>query len=258
MNSKIQDHISTIKDIQFLTSDITSMWLNCSTLDFSPGQFLMLETPGFSLRRPFVIVDKKSDDVRIIFKLRGEGTHLLSRLSKNTELKILGPLGQAFPEPEPKTETILAGGGIGIVTLLPMAKYLHSKGHKKLRMFMGANNKDSLILMNEFKDFAEIITCTDDGSCGTKTNTVELIKSHLKDKGNAFTIYACGPNVMLKALGSFAMASKIKCHVSLEERMACGVGACLCCAVKTTDGIKRVCKDGPSFDVSKIKWDFGG
>jgi len=269
MSSKIKDYKSKIKKIQFLSQDIVSMYLNFplaegshrDNFDFSPGQFLMLETPGFPLRRPFVIVDKNGNDIRIIFKLRGEGTHLLSRLSEGTELKVLGPLGESFPEPDPNTEVILAGGGIGIVTLLPMAKYLTTQqkaknSEKKLRMFMGANNKDSLILMEEFKNYAEVITCTDDGSCGTKTNTVELIKNHLSDKGNAFTIYACGPNIMLKALGEFTKANKIKCHVSLEERMACGVGACLCCAVKTTDGIKRVCKEGPSFDISKIKWDF--
>jgi dihydroorotate dehydrogenase electron transfer subunit len=127
MSSKIQDHRSKIKKTQFLSPDIASMWLTVSkqnSFDFSPGQFLMLETPGFSLRRPFVIVDKNGDDIRIIFKLRGEGTHLLSRLSEATELKVLGPLGQAFPDPDPNTEVVLAGGGIGIVTLLPMAKYL--------------------------------------------------------------------------------------------------------------------------------------
>ncbi len=254
MLSKLSDRDAIIEKTELLSKDIVSMWLNCDGLDFEAGQFLMLETPGFSLRRPFVLVDKVNNSIRVIFKLRGEGTHLLSMLGPGTTLKVLAPLGEKFPDPEEASIPLLVGGGIGIVTMLPLAKKL-SKKHKPI-MFMGADTRNSLILENEFKDLAQIVTSTDDGSCGDKCNVVQLIEKYVfKNKGK-YTIYACGPNPMLRSLGKFAESKDIKCYVSLEERMACGVGACLCCAVKTKHGIKRVCKEGPVFEAKDIKWNF--
>ncbi len=254
MGLKISDRDAMIEKIDILSKDTVSMWLKCDKLDFEAGQFMMLETPGFSLRRPFVLVDKANNSIRIIFKLRGEGTHLLSMLGVGNTLKVLAPLGEKFPDPEKDTTPILVGGGIGIVTMLPLAKKLSTQ-HKPI-MFMGAETKDSIILEKEFKSIATIISCTDDGTYGDKCNVAQLVEKYIFKNRGKYTIYGCGPNPMLKSLGKFAKTKDIKCYVSLEERMACGVGACLCCAVKTTHGIKRVCKEGPVFEAKDIKWNF--
>jgi dihydroorotate dehydrogenase electron transfer subunit len=254
MACKMCDRNGVIEKSEFLSKDIVSMWLKCDGLDFDAGQFMMLETPGFSLRRPFVIVDKMNGSARVIFKLRGEGTHLLAMLAAGTPLKVLAPLGEKFPEPEKDTTPLLVGGGIGIVTMLPLAKRL-TPAHKPV-MFMGAESRDSIIIESEFKGFAQVMTCTDDGTCGDKCNVVQLVEKYVFNTKGKYTIYACGPVPMLKSLGKFAGSKHIKCYVSLEERMACGVGACLCCAVKTKHGIKRVCKDGPVFEANDIKWNF--
>lgn len=254
MSSKILDRETIIERTEFLSKDVVSIWLRIKNFEFEPGQFLMIETPGFSLRRPFVIADKTKDLLRIIFKLRGEGTHLLSMLAAGTTLKILAPLGEKFPDPDTNTTPLLVGGGIGIVTLLPLVKKL-SASHKPI-IFIGADTKTSLILEQELKNFSEVISCTDDGTCGDKCNVVQLLEKYIFKTPNKYTIYACGPNPMLKSVGKFSESKNIKCYVSLEERMACGVGACLCCAVKTKSGIKRVCKEGPVFEAKDIKWNF--
>ncbi len=254
MSSKVLDREAVIEKIDNLSKDVISIWLRTKDLEFEPGQFLMIETPGFSLRRPFVIADKIKDSVRIIFKLRGEGTHLLSMLGVGTTLKTLAPLGEKFPEPDTKTIPILVGGGIGIVTMLPLAKKLST--NQKPIMLMGADTISSLILEQELKNFSQVITCTDDGTCGDRCNVVQLLEKYVFKKNDKYTVYACGPNPMLKAIGKFTESKNIKCYVSLEERMACGIGACLCCAVKTTNGIKRVCKEGPVFEAKDIKWNF--
>ncbi|MFH1223777.1 MAG: dihydroorotate dehydrogenase electron transfer subunit, partial [Pseudomonadota bacterium] len=216
-------------------------------------QFLMLEVPGFPLRRPFVIADKDGDKIRVIFKLRGKGTAALKEIKPGTELKVLAPLGTPFPAPEKDVTTLLVGGGMGIATLMPLAKKLSKDGN--IKALLGADTMDSLLLVDEFKKLCEIITCTDDGTCGTKCNAVELTKEYISKNKGKYCIYACGPDAMLKNISKLAKSENIKCHVSLEERMACGVGACLCCAVKTTKGIQRVCKDGPVFDSDEILWD---
>lgn len=254
MSSKILDREAVIEKTEFISKDIVSMWLRTKEFEFEPGQFLMIETPGFSLRRPFVIADKTKNLLRIIFKLRGEGTHLISMLATGTTLKILAPLGEKFPDPDTNTIPLLVGGGIGIVTLLPLVKKL-STSHKPTT-FIGADTSKSLILEQELKKFSEVISCTDDGTCGDKCNVVQLLEKYVFKTPNKYTIYACGPNSMLKSVGKFSESKNIRCYVSLEERMACGVGACLCCAVKTKNGIKRVCKEGPVFEAKNIKWNF--
>jgi len=251
--NKVSDHEATLIKTEELSKDIISMWLEIKGLEFDPGQFLMLQVPGFPLRRPFVIADKDGNKIRTIFKLRGKGTATLKTLSVGTKLSVMAPLGNPFTMPEKGFTPLLVGGGIGIVTLLPLAKEL-SKGHD-VRTLVGADTRDSLILSDEIKEHSQVITCTDDGTCGLKCNVVELTKKYIEKNKGRYCIYSCGPTPMLKELSRLAEEKKIKCYVSLEERMACGVGACLCCAVKTSDGIKRVCKDGPVFESTQVKWE---
>lgn len=249
----VRDYDGILIRTEKLSKDIVSMWLKVDGLDFEAGQFLMLEVPGFPLRRPFVIAEKDGSNIRIIFKLRGRGTASLNNLHMNMELKILAPLGKPFTLPNKNITPLLVGGGMGIVTLMPLAKEL-SKGSKVIAL-LGADTSDSMILTEEMKKYSDIVTCTDDGSCGERCNVVELTQKYIdKNKGN-YCIYACGPTPMLKNIAKLAKKRSIKCYVSLEERMGCGVGACLCCAVKTENGVQRVCKDGPMFDSSEIKWE---
>ncbi|HOW17102.1 MAG TPA: hypothetical protein PK443_05255, partial [bacterium] len=164
--SGIKDHKVFVKEVKLLTPSIVSMWCKAPDLNFLPGQFLMLEVPGFSLRRPFVIVDKKDADIRVIFKIRGKGTAFLSKIKEGTELKALGPLGNVFPELSKTDAPLLVGGGIGIVTLLPLAKKLSE--NCPVTVALGADTKESLILLDEFSSCSKVITCTDDGTQGSQ------------------------------------------------------------------------------------------
>lgn len=253
-HSGINDHLTTIKKTELLSDSIVSIWLETNNLDFKPGQFLMLETPNTQLRRPFVIVDKDKKDIRIIFKIRGQGTKTLAGLKVGTKLKVLAPLGNPFPELPAGHKPLLVGGGIGLVTLLPLAK-MYAK-ECSASVVLGADTKTSLILLNEFSSCSKIKACTDDGSMGEKCSSVALAEKHMEESKEKYVIYACGPTPMLKATAELAKQKDVPCFVSLEERMACGVGACVCCVVRTSTGLKRVCKDGPVFDAKDLSWEF--
>lgn len=242
----MNDYKVKIIDKTFLTKDIVSMSLELKKeIEIMPGQFLMLEVPHHSLRRPFVIADKEKNIIKIIFKIKGEGTFNLSKLSLNTELMCLMPLGSFFPIIKDKTPVLVAGG-IGIVSLIYLYKFL-----KNNTLIFGASSKEFLIHKNLF---SKLLVCTDDGSEGVKCNTVDLLKSFL-EKDKKYVIYGCGPNAMLKELSVFTKEKNIETYLSLEERMGCGVGACLACAIKTTEGIKRVCKEGPIFNSKILTWE---
>ena len=253
MFSKIKDLAGTVKRSKLIGKDTVSLWVETSAIKFDAGQFAMLECPGFPLRRPLVIADSDHNSLRFIFKIKGKGTAFLSNLGAGANIKVLAPLGNSFPAHDKKTIPLLLGGGVGIVTMLPLAKKLHSLGTEP-RIMLGADTKDSLALAEELEHYGEVALCTDDGSCGLKCNVVELAEKYMKKRPGNYTVYACGPTPMLKCLAAFSKKAGLKCYVSIEEKMACGVGACVCCAVKTQEGMKRVCKDGPVFEAEYIKW----
>lgn len=253
MFSKIKDLAGKVKKSELIGKDTVSLWIEAPAIKFEAGQFAMLECPGFPLRRPFVIADSDKSSLRFVFKIKGKGTAFLSNLGPGTNIKILAPLGNSFPEHNKRVAAMLVGGGIGIVTMLPLAKKLHSQGIEA-KILLGADTKDSLGLAEELKNYGEVILCTDDGSCGLQCNTVELAEKYMKKRPGDYTIYACGPNPMLKSLSILSKKEGFKCYLSMEEKMACGVGACVCCVVKTEEGMKRVCKDGPVFEAEYIKW----
>jgi dihydroorotate dehydrogenase electron transfer subunit len=253
MLSKIKDLAGKVKRSKLIGKDTVSMWVEMPVIKFDAGQFAMLECPGFPLRRPFVIADSDKNSLRFIFKIKGKGTAFLSNLSAGTDIKVLAPLGNSFPAHNKKTVPLLLGGGVGIVTMLPLAKKLHSLGAEP-RILLGADTKNSLALAEELEYYGEVALCTDDGSLGLKCNVVELAGKYIKKRPGDYIIYACGPTPMLKSLSAFSKKEGLKCYVSIEEKMACGVGACVCCVVKTAEGMKRVCKDGPVFEAEYIKW----
>ncbi len=238
-----------------------------------PGQFYMLQagdTCDPLLKRPFSIFRYEDNLLSFLYRIRGKGTLSLSRLKSGDIINVIGPLGNSYPVPD--GDFIALAGGIGIASLLPLMRKFKERAY----LFYGARNKDELIMLNEARSLSkETFITTDDGSEGEKGLITDSLIDFLNPSRithHASRIYACGPTLMLKELHRIIKSqiqnpkSKIiECYVSMEEHMACGVGACLGCVVKvrgqeTVDSsqkwiYKRVCKEGPVFDIKDIIWE---
>ncbi len=215
-----------------------------------PGQFLhILCGEKVFLRRPISICDIFEDKIRFIFEVKGEGTKALSTAAEGSKIDIMGPLGNTFVESD-IDNPVLIGGGIGIFPLYALAKQLRDPV-----VFLGFRSKDRVIMTDEFEKIARTEVATDDGSYGYKGFAVELMKKHIAEH-KCGVIYSCGPAPMLRSVKQIAQESGICCRVSLEQRMGCGIGACLVCSCETifegTDKYKRVCKDGPVFWANEV------
>ncbi len=220
----------------------------------SVGQFVNILPEGHTLRRPISIcgIDRKKGTLRIVFMAKGEGTLKLADTQKGANLDIVGPLGHGFTMDNVSGKTIITGGGIGVPPLLPLAKYY---GENAV-VILGFRSADAVILKQDFETTgAEVIICTDDGSYGVHGMVTVPLAEKISDVSQ---ILSCGPMPMLKAISSVAEENGVPCQVSLEERMGCGVGACLVCACKVKkNGEERfghVCKDGPVFDSKEVMW----
>jgi dihydroorotate dehydrogenase electron transfer subunit len=223
------------------------------TIAPTPGQFYMLQAGrGYDplLKRPFSLFSHEDNVLQFLCRICGKGTTALSRLREGDDIKIIGPLGKGYPKPP--DDFIVVAGGIGIASLLPLIQ--RHKGRAYL--FYGARNKEELVMSGEAKASSkEAFITTDNGSEGQKGMITDLLKDSLLAARYSLPVYACGPSPMLKALSNIVKERGLKCYASLEEHMACGVGACLGCVVKTTWGYKRVCKEGPVFDMKDIIWE---
>lgn len=214
-----------------------------------PGQFVMMRIPdgGVFLRRPFSIYDYQKGILTIIYKVIGKGTEQLSKATKGTSVLTLGPLGRWFTVNGRNIPVVIAGG-IGFAGVYALIKKLQGKAS----IFFGCSSKDEIALLKDAMCFHPLIA-TLDGSYGFKGNVIRLFKKHLKGfKGKNVEIFTCGPDNMVKSLKGLIEPYKIPCQVLLEERMACGMGLCFGCVRKTTDAqepYKRVCKEGPIFDL---------
>ncbi len=237
-----------------LTTDVFSMWIEANeiALDTKPGQFISVYTKDASklLPRPISIceIDKELGRLRIVYRVLGAGTKEFSAYQAGDDIAILGPLGNGFPLKEKKA--FLIGGGIGIPPMLELAKQLSCEK----QMILGY--RDACFLEDEFEAHGSVYIATEDGSTGTKGNVIDAIKANGL---TADIIYACGPTPMLRALIEYAKENDIECFVSLEEKMACGVGACLACVCKTKEvdhhshvNNTRICKDGPVFLAQEV------
>lgn len=216
-----------------------------------PGQFVHVKC-GHSrmLRRPISICDVEGNSMRLVFEVRGEGTEWLSHRKAGDTLDVLGPLGNGFDLTGDKL--LLVGGGIGLPPMLYCAKACKGEAH----VVAGFRSQDRAMLSADFAKTAETFAVTsDDGSIGAHGFVDALVKETL-DKEKGFTsILACGPKLMLRSIVKAAGEFGVPVQVSMEERMACGVGACLGCAVQMADGtMKHVCKDGPVFDSREVDW----
>ena len=240
-----------------IAQDIYSLWLHAEEIakEARPGQFVSVYCQDESriLPRPISIceIDKESGRIRLVYRVAGEGTKEFSGYDSGDTLEIVGPLGNGFPLDRGYEKVFLIGGGIGVPPMVELAKQLPGK-----KIVISGYRGGELFLKEELSRNAELYVATEDGSTGTKGNVLDAIReNHL----TADAIFACGPTPMLKALKAYAQEQGIDCYLSLEERMACGIGACLACVCKSMDidehtnvKNKRVCKDGPVFAAEEI------
>ncbi len=249
---KIKETAKVISQ-ECIATDIYSMWIETGIWkDARPGQFISIYTKNDSklLPRPISICEVEEGKLRIVYRVVGYGTDEFSKYKEGDDIVVLGPLGNGFPL-DKGTHAMLIGGGIGIPPMLQLAKAL--KCEKEI--VVGYRNE--LFLNEELSKYGNVTIATEDGSTGTKGNVIDAIKANgLK----ADVILACGPMPMLRGIKKYAEENGIKAFISLEERMACGVGACLGCVCKSKEkddhskvNNKRICADGPVFDAEDVE-----
>lgn len=226
-----------------------------------PGQFVMLrvsENLDPLLARPFGIFSVQSKNIiEIVYRIVGRGTMLLSNTQPGQELLMLGPLGNGFPAMRKGAVPVLVSGGSGF----PPLYFLASKSRRQAIVLLGARSEDCLPPKDVVAGFrrlsSQVMIATEDGSAGKKGLITDLLEGLIKDRGTAHgtVIYTCGPNAMLCAVSMIAAGFGIECHVSMEERMACGLGACMGCSIPMkAGGYKRACKEGPVFNSGDVQW----
>ena len=228
-----------------------------------PGQFVMVrvtDTLDPFLARPLGICSIPSKTtIEILYRIAGRGTELLSRLKAGQTLSLLGPLGRGFPLPDKQSRPVFIAGGSGFPPLHFLARLAGTRAH----LFLGSKNKECLPPLSIIQSFKERVAgvhiATEDGSSGRKCMSTDLLESFLdkmeQEHKASLILYACGPHGMLASVNRIANEHSLPCFVSMEERMACGLGACMGCAVPVkSGGYQRVCKEGPVFDAGEIEW----
>mgnify|MGYP000154267679 CR=1 FL=1 len=243
-----------------IADDIYSMWLHTDQIaaHAKAGQFVSVYCNDGSrlLPRPISIceIDKKDGAIRLVYRVAGKGTAEFSGMHTGAQLRIVGPLGNGFPyEKAEGKKVFLMGGGIGVPPILELAKQMDCE---KKQIVVGYRDAQTF-LKEEFEQNGELYISTEDGSVGTKGNVMDAIRENALE---ADMIYACGPTPMLRAIKQYAEENGIECYISLEERMACGIGACLACVCKSKEkdahsnvNNKRICKDGPVFLSTEVE-----
>lgn len=256
--------IATVVEQKELGAGIYDMTLQTKDIAKAAraGQFVSVysSNPSKLLPRPISLcgIDKEKNTIRLVYRVTGEGTGTdeFSKLQSRDTIKILGPLGNGFTVEKGKS-AFLIGGGIGVPPMLQLAKDINASGDvPKMQIVMGYRDENTFLL-DEFKEQAESFVSSDNGAVGTKGTVVDAIKANgLK----ADVIYACGPTPMLRALRDYADANDMTCYISMEERMACGIGACLACVCNSKEkdhhsnvNNKRICKEGPVFNAREVE-----
>ena len=246
---------------EMLADGIFSMWLRTEASQAAvPGQFISMYTNDGSklLPRPISIceIDKEEGALRVVYRVTGEntGTKQFSECKAGDTIPVIGPLGNGFPlEKAEGKKAFLMGGGIGVPPILELSKQLNAAEKQIVMGYRDANT----FLKEQFEANGSVYISTEDGSVGTKGNVMDAIR---ENGLTADIIYACGPTPMLRAIKNFAEENGIECYISLEERMACGIGACLACVCKSKEKDhhtnvhnKRICKDGPVFLSTEVE-----
>lgn len=241
-----------------IAKGVFDIWVDSPKIvaEAKSGQFVDVKCSNFTLRRPISIceIDLENGRLRLVFEIRGEGTEWLAEKNVGESIDLLGPLGNGFMISKTDKPAVFVGGGIGVPPLLQAAKSYGSNA----TAIIGFRSASAVILDADFKNQgAQVTVCTDDGTFGFNG----LVTIPLKERLDALPcsiVYACGPKQMLKAVANICQEKGIPCFVSMEEKMACGVGACLSCACKVTyEGREQnfhVCKNGPIFNAKMIVW----
>jgi dihydroorotate dehydrogenase electron transfer subunit len=223
--------------------------------DIKPGQFAQVRVDGSRetfLRRPISIhdIDYDRNTIKLLIQIVGKGTEKLTKLEKGNLLNMVYPLGNSFSVPGKNEKILLVGGGCGIAPLLFLGKYLKSIGYTP-DILLGFRSLERIIEYEEYAKVGKVYLTTEDGSKGEKGFVTDhkVLKSPVYDR-----IYSCGPDSMMKAIAGYCRRNGIFCEVSLENLMACGIGACLCCIVDTVKGNLCTCTDGPVFNINDLKW----
>jgi len=234
------------------------------TKESLPGQFLNIKVNDADeplLRRPFSIHRVRGANVELLYEVVGEATKVLSQRKPGEYLDVIGPLGNGFQlNTKHKTLNILVAGGMGVAPLIFLAEKLRERTpnteHRTPLVLIGAKTKSQVLCTKKFQDLGcEVKVATDDGSRGFKGNITDLFRNLVSSiEYRVSSIYACGPRPMLKEISWISKKYKMPAQISLEEHMACGIGACLGCVVNTKEGFKRVCKEGPVFKADEIVW----
>lgn len=255
---KFQENVRVISQEKIATG-IYSMWVESKNManEAKPGQFLSIYCNDGSriLPRPISIceVDKEKGALRIVYRVVGKGTNEFSAFNAGDVTQVVGPLGNGFMLKE--QTALLIAGGIGIPPMVETAKALNTMG-VKVYIAAGYRNNE-IFLREELEKYGELFIATEDGSVGTKGNVIDCIK---ENNIKADIIYSCGPTPMLRVIKSYAIENNIVCEISLEEKMACGIGACLACVCKSKEvddhshvHNKRICADGPVFYAEEVE-----
>jgi len=239
--------IYTIIENTALTKDVWRMVLAGDTSAMTaPGQFVEISLEGFFLRRPISVCDYDEKSITLIYKVVGQGTDAMARLTPGTELDLLTGLGNGFDPALAGDAPLLVGGGVGVPPLFHLAKRLLAQGTVPV-VILGFNKAEEIFYADEFKKLgANVIVTTVDGSVGVQGFVTNALPERIS------YVYTCGPMPMLKAL--YKATEGVSGQYSLEERMGCGFGACMGCSIMTKEGAKRVCKDGPVFRKEVLEW----
>lgn len=259
MSGKYQETAYVICQEEIGT-DIYGMWIKTENIASKavPGQFVSLYSADGSrlLPRPISICELNNEKtaIRLVYRIAGKGTEEFSHLKSENVIKVTGPLGNGYTMRD--NRALLVAGGIGIPPMVELAKELRKNGVDDIKAVVGYRDNE-LFLKGELEKYCQVYVATEDGSFGVKGNVLDAIKEYGLA---ADTIYSCGPKPMLKAVADFAGEHNIEAQVSLEERMACGIGACLGCICRSKEkdahsnvNNKRVCADGPVFDSKEVE-----
>lgn len=221
-----------------------------------PGQFvniLVPDTQGVFLRRPISVCNVENGRLWLFIKNAGKGTETLCKVKVGEYINLILPLGRGFEPPKKGKTPVLVGGGVGIAPILYLGTKLAAQGFKPV-FILGAAKASSLAMLSEFAKLGQVFITTDDGTMGEQGNVLQHSCWNEFDV-DEIALYCCGPTPMMKGIASYAHRHGIECQVSLENHMACGIGACLCCVQDTKQGHKCVCTTGPVFNIKDLLWE---
>lgn len=253
------NRILTVKDVERLNHSHVLIKLtdNQPMPEVIPGQFVQVKvenSPRTFLRRPISInfLDRQNNELWLLVQLKGDGTRAMAQLMPDDKLEVLFPLGNGFSQVvTPGEKVLMVGGGVGVAPLLLYGKYVKENGGCPI-FLLGARTKDDLLELDYFEQYGQVFLTTEDGSEGEKG----FVTQHSVFQRAGFSrISVCGPKPMMIAVAKYANVVSIPCEVSLENLMACGLGACLCCVEKTVRGNVCVCTEGPVFNINQLTWE---